>query len=412
MSEQFLRRGNKGMIKCWKNTGLVQAITLLLTAGTGLSNVWAQDSTMPGMDSGTMMNMEQGSMPGMDDGTDSDTQSTQQQNTMPSMDHSAMDHSTMSTQAQGNTMPDMDHSVMDHDAMDHGATNQDTMNSSSMPGMNHGAMSDMDHGNAATMSGQDMSGMHDMSGMQGGSAPADARDPHAYSGGYTLDSGPYDLPGPRQLRLADEHNFASLLVDRLEAVRTSDNTSAAYDLQAWYGRDYDRVVLKAEGDYDNGEFGEMSTELLWGHAVASYWNTQLGLRYDSGEGPDRPWLAIGIQGLAPYWFEVDATAYVGEEGRTAVNVEAEYELLLTQKMILQPRVEADFYGKDDSERGIGSGLSEIKVGLRLRYEIRREFAPYVGVEWAGMFGNTADYARTAGVDTKETQAVAGIRFWF
>ena len=131
---------------------------------------------------------------------------------------------------------------------------------------------------------------HGKSGvMQGGSAPADARDPHAYSDGY--DFGP--IPRPR---FADEQNFASLLVDRLEAVRNDDDTTAAYDLQAWYGRDYDRVVLKAEGDISNGKLEEADTELLWGHAIATFWDTQLGLRYESREeGPDRSWLAFGFQ---------------------------------------------------------------------------------------------------------------------
>jgi copper resistance protein B len=255
----------------------------------------------------------------------------------------------------------------------------------------------------------DMSGMNgaskmDMGSMQGGSAPPDARDPHAYSGGYSF--------GPERLRLADEHNFGSLLMDRFEAVRSDGDTSVAYDLQAWYGRTYDRAVLKADGEYDDGGFEETSTELLWSHAVAAFWDTQLGVRHDGGEGPDRTWLAFGVQGLAPYWFEIDATAYIGEEGRTALNLEAEYELLLTQKWILQPRIEADFHGKDDREHGIGSGLSGIAAGIRLRYEIRREFAPYLGVEWAGTFGDTKDLARSAGEDTSETRLVAGVRFWF
>jgi len=372
MSVKLAARSNKVMSKHAMNFGKRQLWALAVFAGMGMQPVLAQDEmqTMPDMD----------------------------HNTMPGMDHS--DHSTMQEPSK-NSEHDMHQSE----------------SKTGMEGMDHDAMKGMNHSAAMPASDNTMGDMTGMSGMdhgamQGGSAPTDARDPHAYSGGYTLESGPYDLPGPRQLRLADEHNFGSLLVDRLETVRTTDNTSAAYDLQAWYGRDYNRAVLKAEGDYDNGDFEETSTELLWGHSVAAYWDSQLGLRYDSGEGPDRPWLAFGIQGLAPYWFEVDATAYIGEEGRTSLNVEAEYELLLTQKLILQPRVEADFYGKDDSERGIGSGLSEAKVGLRLRYEIRRELAPYVGIEWTGVFGDTADYARAAGLDTKETQAVAGIRFWF
>lgn len=246
---------------------------------------------------------------------------------------------------------------------------------------------------------------HGAMSMQGGTAPPDARDPHAYAGG--ADFGP--IPRPR---MGDEEKYGALLLDRLEAVRGDGNTSTAYDLQAWYGRVYDRAVLKAEGDIDAGAFRDAQTELLWGHALATYWDTQLGMRYDSGVGPDRHWLAFGIQGLAPYWFEVDATAYVGDSGRTAVQLEADYDLLLTQKLILQPRVEANVYGKRDAERERGGGLSDVSVGVRLRYEIRREFAPYVGVEWVGKYGATADYARAAGADSKETRIVAGLRVWY
>ncbi|MBI5889102.1 MAG: copper resistance protein B [Nitrosomonadales bacterium] len=254
-----------------------------------------------------------------------------------------------------------------------------------MPGMDQGAM---DHGH-----------------MQGGSAPPDARDPHAYSGGQ--DFGP--IPRPR---MGDEENFGSLLIDRLERVHARGNSSTAYELQARFGRDYDRAVLKAEGDIDGGKLHDAHTELLWGHALAAYWDTQLGVRYDSGTAPGRGWLSFGIQGLAPYWFEVDATAYVGTQGRTAFRFAAEYELLLTQKLVLQPRMEANFYGRGDAARALGSGLSDLAVGVRLRYEIRREFAPYIGVEQAARFGGTADYARAAGEDANVTQVVAGVRFWY
>lgn len=248
--------------------------------------------------------------------------------------------------------------------------------------------------------------------MQGGPAPADARDPHGYSGGYTLDGGKYALAGPRQLSLADEHAFGTLLVDRLERVDTREATSTAFDAQAWFGRDYDRFVVKAEGDYANGRLEEARTELLWGHAIASYWDAQLGLRHDTGEGPDRSWLAFGIQGLAPYWFELDATAYVGEAGRTALRVEAEYELPLTQRLVLQPRGEINLYGKQDEVNGLGSGLTDASIGVRLRYEVSRRFAPYVGVAWSNKFGQTADFARAEGAPTRETRWVAGLRFWF
>jgi copper resistance protein B len=289
------------------------------------------------------------------------------------------------------SMPGMDHSKMDH---------------GSVPGADQDGKS----GTAQGM-GQDMSNMnHDGGGMdhgsmQGGSAPPDARDPHAYSGGQ--DFGP--IPPPR---MGDTHLFHGLMVDRLERARTRDNSSTEYELQGWFGRDYDRAVLKAEGEVDGGKFQDARTELLWGHAVATYWDTQLGVRYDSGVGPDRKWLAFGVQGLAPYWFEVDAAAYVGESGRTALRLEAEYELLLTQKLILQPRIETNVYGKRDAARERGSGLSDLAAGIRLRYEIKREFAPYVGIEWAAKYGATADYARAAGEDAKETRLVAGLRFWF
>ncbi len=244
----------------------------------------------------------------------------------------------------------------------------------------------------------------DMGTMQGGSAPPDARDPHAYADGYDFGSYP--------LRMSDTRSLASLRVDRLEGARGDGNSFTAYDLQAWYGRTYDRALFKAEGDINSNEIADARSELLWGHAVAAYWDTQLGVRYDSGEGPNRGWLAFGVQGLAPYWFEVDLTGYLGEEGRTALRLETEYELLLTQQLILQPRVEANAYGRSDTRRGLGSGLSELTAGLRLRYEIRRELAPYVGVEWARNFGETQDLVKDAGEGASETRLVAGLRFWF
>ena len=247
--------------------------------------------------------------------------------------------------------------------------------------------------------------------MQGGSAPADARDPHAYSDGFTLTEGPYAQSGPRQLKLADEHSFWAVLGDRFEYQEDSETT--VYDLQAWYGTTYDRLVIKAEGDIADGTLEESSTDLLWGHALNAYFDTQLGVRLDQyDEGKDRQWLALGLQGLAPYWFELDVTAYVGDSGRTALSAEAEYELLLTQRLILQPRAELNLYGKNDPENGLGSGLSDLALGVRLRYEFNRQFAPYIGVEWTSTYGDTADYRRAAGENRSDTQIVAGLRFWF
>lgn len=248
--------------------------------------------------------------------------------------------------------------------------------------------------------------------MQGGKAPADARDPHAYSGGYTLESGPYALGPGLRLRLGDEKVFSSVLFDTLEAVRSDGVNSGAYDVIARFGRDYNKLVIKAEGEVAGGKLTEARTEALWSHAFAAFWDAQFGLRRDSGTGPDRTWLAFGVQGLAPYWFEVDATAYVGQGGRTALRLGAEYELLVTQKLIIRPRIEANLFGKSDPARDIGKGLSDLTAGIRMRYEFSRQFAPYIGVEWANRFGETANLARAAGEPTRSTRYVAGLRFWF
>lgn len=296
------------------------------------------------------------------------------------------------------SMPGMDHSQMEGmaDTAPASAPRPDTPPPapspapSPAPAMDHGAMR-----------------------MQGGSAPPDARDPDAYSGGYRLGVGQYALGPHRSLHMADEHLFASVLVDRLEWTHGNGSNAAAYEAQAWIGNSFDKFVVKAEGHVEHGRFVEARTELLWGHAVASYWDTQLGLRNDAGYGrPARNWLAFGVQGLAPYWFEVEATGYVGTEGRTALRLAGEYELLITQRLILQPRVEANLYGKNDPATGTGSGLSNGTVGLRLRYEFSRQFAPYVGVERYQAFGNTADMLRAAGGRSGETRFVAGVRMWF
>lgn len=272
-----------------------------------------------------------------------------------------------------------DHESMDHETMDHETIDPESVASVAGPAM-------------------------EMGSMQGGSAPANARDPHAYAGGQ--DAGPY------RLDLGDTQSLTTLMLENFEIARSDGNTSGAYDLQIWHGRTYDRVVVKAEGDIDDGRIEDARNELLWGHAITPYWDTQLGVRYDSGEGPDRSWLAFGVQGLAPYWFEVEATGYLGENGRTALRLDASYELLFTQKLVLQPRLEAELYGKNDKANGLGSGLAEVSAQLRLRYEVRRELAPYIGIEWRRKFGKTEDLARATGGDASDVRIVAGLRYWF
>lgn len=246
----------------------------------------------------------------------------------------------------------------------------------------------------------------EMGSMQGGSAPPDARDPHAWSEGVTF------TRGEARPRFADERSFRSILVDNFEVSRTGGHAVLPYDIEGWFGRTYDRAVLKAEGELESGDVAEARTELLWGHAVAAYWDTQAGIRYDSGPGPNRTWLAAGIEGLAPYWFDLEITAYVGESSRTALRVDASYDMLITQRLVLQPRFEANFYGKDDPERRLGNGLSDVAVALRLRYEIQRELAPYVGVEWVNQYGGTEGLTRAGGGDPSDTRLTMGLRFWF
>lgn len=246
----------------------------------------------------------------------------------------------------------------------------------------------------------------DMGSMQGGSAPPDARDPHAWSEGVDF------TRGDERPRFADEGNFRSILIDNFEVSRVDGETFLPYDLEAWFGRTYDRAVLKSEGDFESGDLAEARTELLWGHAFAAYWDMQLGVRYDSGTGPNRTWLAAGIEGLAPYRFDLEATAYVGESSRTALRLDASYDMLINQRLIFQPRLEANFYGRDDIERGLGSGLADLSLGLRLRFEIRRELAPYIGVERVNQYGGTEDLTRAAGGDPTDTRLIMGLRFWF
>lgn len=246
-----------------------------------------------------------------------------------------------------------------------------------------------------------------------GPLPQDTRDPHGDSGGYQLGAGLHALEhGHDQLHVADSHRFGAIIIDQLERVDGDEGNATAYDLQAWLSQGLQRVTLKAEGDIEHGKREESRTELLWGKALSAYWDTQLGVRHDTGTMTDQSWLAAGVQGLAPYWFEIDVTGYLGSGGQTALRLDVEYELLLTQQLILQPAAEFTLYGRNDKARGLGSGLSDATLGVRLRYEFSRQFAPYLGVERNRSFGQSADFARQAGLRTQDSQWVAGVRFWF
>lgn len=209
----------------------------------------------------------------------------------------------------------------------------------------------------------------------------------------------------------DDTIQSCVLGDRLEWQGGRDDRFV-WDATGWVGRDYGRLWLRTKGEHTSDGVEEAQVEALWGKPVARWWDLLAGIRSDFEPGPNHSWLAIGVVGVAPYFFDVEATAYVAGDGDTAAQVEVEYELLLTNRWILQPRVELEFYGQDDERRGLGSGLSNVEAGLRLRYEIRRELAPYVGIEWGRKYGDTGDFADAAGDVEEETRWVIGIRMWY
>jgi copper resistance protein B len=211
---------------------------------------------------------------------------------------------------------------------------------------------------------------------------------------------------------SDDPLLVTVILDELEMRDTGGDNTLSWDGQGWIGKDLRKLWIKAEGERTGGITDEVELQLLHSKAIARYWEFQVGVRHDFEPSPSRSWAVIGVQGLAPYFFETDMALFIGDSGRTALRLETEYELLFTQRLILTPEIEVNFYGQDDVDIGIGSGLSDLELGLRLRYEIRREFAPYIGVNWSKLFGNTADFARIAGQSTSEAQLVIGLRAWF
>lgn len=218
------------------------------------------------------------------------------------------------------------------------------------------------------------------------------------------------------MQMDDTTPFAKIMLDQLEWRDGGANEGrAAWDAQGYYGGDYDKLWIKTEGKYvSQGRSGvhDADVEVLWDRVISRWWNVQAGGRQDFGSGQSRTWGAIGIQGLAPQWFETEASVYVSDEGRTAARFKAQYELLLTQRLVLEPFAEANFYGHSDRANEIGSGLSDMEISFRLRYEIRREFAPYVGLVWIRRFGETADLVRAAGGERSDLELTAGLRVWF
>lgn len=280
------------------------------------------------------------------------------------MDHSKMDHSQMSEL----TTQDKTEEVIDHSTMDHSKMQDEISNANKEPITPIPVLTDADR--LAAFPDLDMHMKH----------------------GESLHS--------------------LVIIDQLEIWNASPGIGLGWDVVAWIGSDVNRLWLRSEGDYVDSSLESAELEVLGGHSIAPWWDLVAGIRHDFKPGQSQDFFALGMMGLSPYKFETDITLYVGDSGQTAARLQFEYETLFTNRLILQPKLELNFYGKDDPERGIGSGLSTASFGLRLRYEITRQFAPYLGVTWDKTFGQTADYLRSEGESSAELNVLAGVRVWF
>jgi copper resistance protein B len=183
------------------------------------------------------------------------------------------------------------------------------------------------------------------------------------------------------------------------------------DTDAWVGGDYNKFWFKSEGEVRDGEVERAEVQALWSRNVATYFDAQVGLRYDF-EPEETAYLVVGLQGLAPYQFETDLAAFLSEEGDVSVRFEQGLDLLLTQRLVLEPEIELTAYAQDVAAQNVGAGFSEVEAALQLRYEITRKFAPFVEVAYERRLGETAGIARRSGDETEETSIRTGLRVWF
>jgi len=210
----------------------------------------------------------------------------------------------------------------------------------------------------------------------------------------------------------DRSIFAHVIFNELEGRWNVSDTEFRWEGQGWLGTDYDKLWIKSEGTLSKGALDDGQQQFLYSRAITTYFDLQGGLRSDIDSRPTRNWAAFGTQGLAPYFFDLEATGFVSGQGHLAAKLEASYDLLLTQRLILQPQVEVNVYSKSDPARLVGAGLSDIDTGMRLRYEFSPKFAPYIGVVYEGKFGQTANFSRRAGESTSDVRFAFGVRLWF
>ncbi len=227
--------------------------------------------------------------------------------------------------------------------------------------------------------------------------------------GYEPAGTPQDWPNP----IPDKKPYGMILGDRLEARFSDDKDIYVWDVQGWYGGNYNRLWIKTEGEGEQGKSPEgAEVQALFSKRFLPFWDWQIGIRHDFEPSPDRTHGVVGLQGVMPYEFEWDSALFVSEKGDITARIEAEYDLRVTQRLVLQPRLELNAAASDVPELGLASGLNSTELGVRLRYEVKREFAPYVGVSWERLYGDTEDIARLEGEETSSTFLVFGFRAWF
>ena len=321
--------------------------------------------------------------------------------------------------AQHETEPQESADVQGDDpGEDHGAMNRGEMDHGTMDHSGHGAMNDepMDH-SGMDHSMMDHSAIHDAPPL-----PASGPPPRAFEGPEHAADVIYgrDAMAPARAQLVRENGDFSgsmLMLERLEARIGNGEDAYLWDVQGWTGGDIDKLWIKSEGegvfgrDTGGGRVEDAELQALWSHAIGPWFDLQAGVRHDI-EPDSRTHAVLGVQGLAPYMFEVDAAAFLSVGGDLTARIEGEYDQRITQRLILQPRTEIALAAQDIPAIGVGAGVSQIELGLRLRYEIRREFAPYVGVGYSAKLGRTADYARAQGEDSDALAALIGVRAWF
>ena len=214
--------------------------------------------------------------------------------------------------------------------------------------------------------------------------------------------------------IRDNSIFYHVQLDQFEGRTNGPDNAFRWDGEGWIGTDMNRLWIKSEGFSEQGTVSDGDHEALYDRPIPRlrYFDAQVGVRADLDSGPRREWAALGIEGLAPYFFEFEPTFYIRDGGHVAGRVNGSYDVLITQRWIVQPQAELNFYSKDDPARGIGSGFSDLDAGIRLRYEIRRKFDPYIGFAYSGKYGRTASYARVFRETVSDPRFVFGIRIWY